>query len=99
MIFLIEVIYEETTGIASIIGSVVAVTLVVAVVVIGILIWKRNRRYFYFIWSSNVNCVYYHNDDDLQVYEWKKKKFTYFGFLEGYVRKNKYLDIFLLFEK
>nr|XP_034332451.1 phosphatidylinositol phosphatase PTPRQ [Crassostrea gigas] len=36
---------DETTSKSSIIGSIVAVVLVVAVVVIGIFIWKRNRRH------------------------------------------------------
>lgn len=44
--FLIVIKDYETTSTSSIIGSVVAVILVVAVVVIGIFLWKRNRRYF-----------------------------------------------------
>lgn len=35
----------ESTNYSLIIGSVVAVTLVVALVVIGTILWRRNRRY------------------------------------------------------
>lgn len=54
-------IEDVTTDIATITGSVVAVTLVLVVVMISILIRKRNRRYFNLIWFSNVNCIYYSN--------------------------------------
>lgn len=48
IVFLIMIKDDETTSTSSIIGSIVAVVLVVAVVVIGIFIWKRNRRYFHY---------------------------------------------------
>lgn len=95
-----EVIDDVTTDIASIIGSVVAVTLALVVVMIGILIRKRNRRYFNLIWLSNVNCIYYPNGLWWPTSIWMRSSLTlgsYKAMWETQVSWQKYYNLYVKF--
>lgn len=92
---------DVTTDIATIIGSVVAVTIVLGVVMIGILIRKRNRRYFNLIWFSNVNCIYYPNGLWWPINIWMRSSLTlgffYKAMWEKLVSWQKYYNLYVKF--
>lgn len=99
-IMFFEVIEDVTTDIAYITGSVVAVTLVLVVVMISILIRKRNRRYFNLIWFSNVNCIYYPNGLWWPTSIWMRSSLTlgsYKAMWETQVSWQKYYNLYVKF--
>lgn len=93
-------IEDVTTDIATITGSVVAVTLVLVVVMTSILIRKRNRRYFNLIWFSNVNCIYYPNGLWWPTSIWMRSSLTlgsYKAMWETQVSWQKYYNLYVKF--
>lgn len=95
-------IEDVPTDIATITGSVVAVTLVLVVVMISILIRKRNRRYFNLIWFSNVNCIYYPNGLWWPINIWMRSSLTlvfffYKALWEKQLSWQKYYNLYIKF--